>query len=68
MPFMDTCTYCGREYPGMTVWVKKQGLETQNQATVQVENIRVCYSPECRLKAFSAGFDSLSEIEHVSIP
>lgn len=53
---MDTCTYCRREYPGMRTWYKK-GVK-----------IRVCESSECRLKAFLAGFDSLSEIDHAPIP
>lgn len=50
MPFMDTCTYCGKGYPGMPIWVKND------------EQIRVCHSLKCRRQAFKAGFRRLNPL------
>jgi len=47
MPMMDTCAYCGKEYPGMTVWVKKK------------MKLWVCHALACRRRAEKAGFRRL---------
>jgi len=44
MPYMDTCVYCGKEYPRMALWTRGK------------ERIQVCTSLECRRKAKKAGY------------
>jgi len=44
---VDVCVYCDREYPGMTVWVKKK------------LKMWVCHDRACQQKARNAGYRKL---------
>ena len=54
MPFMYTCTHCGKERTDLAEWRKESADLVRWRKGY--ESIRVCGSVECEVKARKAGF------------